>query len=135
MRLTRRKAAQEDVALPAEWNHKLIRDEGHQNPMTADELARRMGSWLAGECEAVIFGEDSPAAYALFRREEGLVCLRQLLVRRDRRRLGIGREAVGILRGEVWPRSARLTVGVLCANAGSDRLLARGRLPGPLHHP
>jgi hypothetical protein len=35
---------------------------------------------------------------------------------RDRRRAGIGRRAFEILGREVWPRSVRLTVDVLCAN-------------------
>ena len=84
--------------------------------MTAQELGQRMRGWLAGGYEAVVFSEKDPAAYALFRREEALIHLRQLFVRRDRRRLGVGRCAVEILRREVWPRSARLTVDVLCAN-------------------
>jgi GNAT superfamily N-acetyltransferase len=116
MKLSWRKATLEDVALLAEWNHQLIRDEGHRNPMTVGELEQRMGSWLACGYEAVIFAGDSPSAFALFRREQGLVHLRQLFVRRDQRRLGIGRSAVGILRAEVWPRSVRLTVDALCAN-------------------
>jgi len=115
-RLSWRPASEADVGLLSEWNHQLIRDEGHRNPMTVPELAQRMRGWLAGEYEAVIFSEEAPCAYALFRRGPGHVHLRQLFVRRDRRRLGVGRAAFGILRGEVWPRTARLTVDALCAN-------------------
>jgi hypothetical protein len=77
VRLSWRRASEADVGLLSEWNHQLIRDEGHRNPMTVLELAQRMRGWLAGEYEAVIFSEEDPCAYALFRREEGRVRLRQ----------------------------------------------------------
>lgn len=34
-----------DLDLLAEWNHQLIRDEGHRNTMTIPELRRRMMGW------------------------------------------------------------------------------------------
>ena len=106
-----------DLDRLAEWNHQLIRDEGHRNAMTVAELRERMRGWLEGEYKAVIFGPQSdPVAYALFREGTAEVYLRQLFVRRDRRSEGIGREAVGILRERVWPRQKRLTVEVLTAN-------------------
>jgi hypothetical protein len=40
-------AADDDLDLLAAWNHPLIRDEGHRNPMTPDELRKRMAGWLA----------------------------------------------------------------------------------------
>ena len=116
MKLGWRFASEGDLGFLAEWNHQLIRDEGHRNPMTVQELGQRMRGWLAGGYEAVVFCDGDPAAYALFRREEGLVHLRQLFVRRDMRRRGVGRCAFEILRRDVWPRSARLTVDVLCSN-------------------
>jgi GNAT superfamily N-acetyltransferase len=119
MKLSWRRASDPDLDLLAEWNHQLIRDEGHRNPMTVPQLAERMKGWLAGEYEAVVFSEAAPVAYALYRREDGLIHLRQLFVRRDRRRAGVGRTAVGILRREVWPGSVRLTVDVLCGNRGA----------------
>ena len=100
----------------AEWNHRLIRDEGHRNSMTVEELGRRMEGWVAGEYRAVIFSIDEPVAYALFRQEEILVHLRQFFVQPSMRRQGIGRSAVEILRKEVWPSGIRLTVEVLCEN-------------------
>ncbi len=33
----------------AEMNYKLIRDEGHRNPMNKVQLTRRMKNWLRGE--------------------------------------------------------------------------------------
>jgi len=87
--------------------------------MTVEQLAERMKKWLSGEYRAVIFAEVEPVAYALFRKEEGLIYLRQLFVRRDRRRSGIGRAAFAILRSEIWPSGIRLTVDVLCRNSAA----------------
>jgi predicted acetyltransferase len=106
-----------DLDLLAEWNHQLIRDEGHRNPMTAAELRERMKQWLAGEYHAVIFEADArPLAYALYAENPIEIHLRQLFVTRDYRRQGIGRKAVEILRTQIWPRQKRLTVEVLTAN-------------------
>jgi GNAT superfamily N-acetyltransferase len=85
--------------------------------MTVPELRERMRGWLGGEYKAVIFGpEADPVAYALYRETATEVYLRQLFVRRDRRREGIGRAAMEVLRSQVWPRRKRLTVEVLTAN-------------------
>jgi GNAT superfamily N-acetyltransferase len=116
MKLKFQEASASDIGLLAEWNHQLIRDEGHRNPMTVEQLAERMREWLDGEYRAVIFSEDDPVAYALFREEEDRIYLRQFFVRRDRRRSGVGRTAFGILRKEFWPSGVRLTVDVLCRN-------------------
>ena len=116
MKLTWRYPSAADLGLLAEWNHQLIRDEGHRNPMTVEQLASRMKGWLQSEYEAVIFAQEEPVAYALFKREDSLIYLRQLFVRRDRRRSGIGREAFGTLRRQIWPADVRLTVDVLCQN-------------------
>jgi GNAT superfamily N-acetyltransferase len=111
-------ATDTDLDLLAEWNHQLIRDEGHRNPMTVPELRDRMRGWLAGEYKAVIFGPAAePVAYALYKETAGEVYLRQLFVKRDRRSKGIGREAVDVLRNRCWPTGKRLTVDVLTANA------------------
>ena len=110
-------ATASDLDLLAEWNHQLIRDEGHRNPMTVPELHDRMRGWLAGEYKAVIFGPAAkPVAYALYKQDENEVYLRQLFVKRDRRSRGIGREAVDVLRSRLWPKGKRLTVEVLTAN-------------------
>jgi hypothetical protein len=98
MKIAWRYASNADCDLLAEWNHQLIRDQGHRNPMTVVQLAERMKEWLKGEYQAVIFSDGEPMAYALFKKEEQLIHLRQLFVRRDRRRCGIGREAFTILR-------------------------------------
>jgi len=107
-----------DIALLAEWNHQLIREEGHRNPMTVEQLAGRMKKWMEGEYKAVVFSNDEAVGYALYKRDDESIYLRQFFVRRDKRRLGIGREAFGQLRREVWPPGVRLTVDVLCQNLG-----------------
>jgi GNAT superfamily N-acetyltransferase len=118
MKLAWRNASDDDLPLLAEWNHQLIRDEGHRNPMNVAELAERMKKWLRGEYRAIVFSEADPVAYALFKQDDALIYLRQLFVRQDRRRAGIGRSAVEILRREIWPSNVRLTVDVLCQNRG-----------------
>jgi GNAT superfamily N-acetyltransferase len=110
-------ADDDDLDLLAEWNHQLIQDEGHRNPMTVPQLRARMKGWLDGEYQAVVFTRKAePVAYALFKESAAEVYLRQLFVRRDRRREGIGRKAVTALRNHIWPRRKRLTVEVLTAN-------------------
>jgi predicted acetyltransferase len=110
-------AGESDLDLLAGWNHQLIRDEGHRNPMTVSELEQRMRGWLATEYRAVIFaGGGEPLAYALYRESPEEVYLRQFFVRRDRRRMGVGRQAMALLRREIWPPGKRLTVEVLCRN-------------------
>jgi ribosomal protein S18 acetylase RimI-like enzyme len=115
-----RRATPDDGPLLAELNHQLIRDEGHRNKMTISELEERMRGWLAAEYAAMIFENDGEiAAYALYREQPGEIYLRQLFVMRHLRRKGIGREAVEILRSEIWPKDRRLTVEVLVQNTAA----------------
>lgn len=112
-----RRATAKDCALLAELNHQLIRDEGHSNKMTVPELEERMKSWLASEYAVIIFKEGKETvAYALYREEPKEIYLRQLFVVRNRRRQGIGRQAMEILRSKIWPKNKRLTVEVLVKN-------------------
>src|SRR5208283_4898368 len=95
-----------DLDLLAEWNYQLIQDEGHRNPMTVPELRERMKGWLMGEYQAVIFSEKGESvAYVLYKEDAKKIYLRQLFVKRDRRREGIGRKAMDILRNQLWPRN------------------------------
>lgn len=114
-----RYANEGDLGLLADWNHQNIRDSGHRNPMAVPQLEERMRRWLQGEYQAVIFTAGEAVAYALFCREGGAIYLRQFFVRRDRRRSGIGRAAIALLRREIWPKDVRLTVSALGANPGS----------------
>jgi GNAT superfamily N-acetyltransferase len=123
--LTRRPAAETDLDLLADWNHQLIRDEGHRNPMTVAQLRERMKGWLAGEYQAVLFlAHAEPVAYSLYKEEAAEIYLRQLFVRRDQRRKGFGQAAMRILLTQVWPKK-RLTVEVLCGHPDAVKFYRR----------
>jgi ribosomal protein S18 acetylase RimI-like enzyme len=118
--MTFRRATLNDCILLAELNHQLIRDEGHRNKMSVPELEQRLRSWLQSEYTAVIFEDHGEVvAYALYREEPEELYLRQLFVARNRRRQGIGRAAMEILRTQIWPKNKRLTVSVLVKNAAA----------------
>jgi predicted acetyltransferase len=118
--MTYRRATLDDCALLAELNHQLIRDEGHRNQMSVPELEQRMKGWLSSEYEAVLFErEKGVVAYALYREQSDGIYLRQLFVVRNRRRQGIGRRAVEVLRSNFWPAKKRLTVDVLVQNTAA----------------
>jgi len=87
--------------------------------MDVGQLTERMAGWIAEEYKAVIFSDTDPVGYALFKREPDSIYLRQLFIRRDKRRLGLGRHAFGVLRSQIWPSDVRLTVEVLCSNVGA----------------
>jgi predicted acetyltransferase len=79
-----------------------------------------MRNWISTDYKAVIFeASGEPLAYALFIEEENEIYLRQFFVRRDKRRNGIGREAIKILWEDIWPSNKRLTVEVLTSNAAA----------------
>jgi predicted acetyltransferase len=115
--MTWRMATKQDCRLLAELNHQLIADEGHRNPMSVAQLETRLRHWLEEGYEAVLFEKDGEtAAYALYRTQPEEVYLRHFFVARNRRRQGIGREAMGLLRGQIWPAAQRLAVSVLVEN-------------------
>jgi predicted acetyltransferase len=116
-----RTATLDDCPLLAELNHQLLQDENHRNQkMSLAELEQRMRGWLASEYAAVIFEQEGElVAYALYRVQPAEIYLRQLFVARNRRRQGIGREAVEILRTKIWPSDKRLTVDVLVQNTAA----------------
>jgi predicted acetyltransferase len=117
-----RLATEDDCGLLAELNLQLIQDEGHRNPMTVSQLEQRMRDWLAGQYRALIFeSEAEVVAYALFCEAPEEIYLRQFFVVHQQRRRGIGREAVEMLRSEIWPKHKRLTVQVLVANQNAVR--------------
>ena len=112
-----RPAIQSDLALLAAWNFQLIHDEGHRNPMTPLELEARMQSWLADEYQAIIFDVDAePVAYALYHLDSSGIYLRQFFVDSERRRMGLGRQAIKLLLNEIWPAGLRVTLEVLVNN-------------------
>jgi GNAT superfamily N-acetyltransferase len=117
--MTYRLATQEDCRLLADLNQQLLQDERHRNRfMTLPQLEERMYRFLTGEYRGVIFEHAGEVvAYALFQEHAEEIYLRQLFVARDRRRRGFGRQAVGLLRSDIWPRNKRLTVDVLVQNS------------------
>jgi ribosomal protein S18 acetylase RimI-like enzyme len=115
-----RLATVDDAGLLAQMNRRLIRDEGHRNPMSDGELLERMRSWLDGEYQAIVFEDESgPAGYALFRTEPDHVYIRQFFVEPERRRQGIGRAAIEHLANHVWRHRPRLRLDVLVDNAAA----------------
>jgi len=111
-------AKPEDAALLAPLNAQLIRDEGHRNNMTVPQLAERMKQWLNSDYQAALFeSSEGLIGYALYRREPEFVYLRQMFVRPEFRRRGIGREAVAWLWHNAWHSHARVRVDVLVGNA------------------
>jgi GNAT superfamily N-acetyltransferase len=112
-----RKAVEADVPALAVMNWQLIRDEGHRNPLTIDELAVRMSGWLAGQYEAVLFEQAGQTiGYALYRRDADYIYLRQMFVWPDYRRRGVGRRAIEWLRRDAWGATP-VRVEVLVGNA------------------
>ncbi|MEO7413051.1 MAG: GNAT family N-acetyltransferase [Opitutaceae bacterium] len=119
--MTSRPATIADVPLLAEFNHQLIRDERHHNPMTVPQLAVRMQGWLESkEYRAEIFEDGREViAYAIFREDPSELHLRQFFVVRDRRRKRHGKAAMQLLFNAVWPANKRITVEVLADNAAA----------------
>ncbi|MGD0060786.1 MAG: GNAT family N-acetyltransferase [Verrucomicrobiia bacterium] len=118
--MTWRRATSADCPLLGELNHQLIQDQVHRNPMTVPQLVQRMRGWLEGEYVALLFEEGGEVvAYALYREEPDEIYLRQLFVVRHHRRQGLGKQAMHLLRSEIWPKTKRLTVEVLVANAAA----------------
>ncbi len=113
-----RYASESDLDLLAEWNHQLIQDEGHENPLSVPKLRKRMGMLLTTGYKAVIFSdeENNDVAYALYHEMAKEIYMPQFFVDRTRRREGIGRRAMGVLFDTVWPKDKRLTVEALCHN-------------------
>jgi len=117
-RVVLRQPTADDMSRLGEWNAALIRDEGHDNPMTVAELTLRMREWLAGEYRARIFVCDgSDAGYALYRELPEFVHLRQFYVAPELRRRGIGAAALHALRESEFPAGKRVLVEAMTWNA------------------
>ncbi len=109
-----REATENDTEILAEMNSQLIEDEKHRDPLSLPALQKRMGEWLSGEYTAILFESDEQAvAYALYHYQDDFLYLRQFFVMREKRRQGIGRQAVNILVEEVFPPDKRLVVTAL----------------------
>ena len=116
-----RLATLDDVDTLARMNRQLIEDEKHRNRFKSDAwLEDRMRGFLTGGYEAVLFEQAGQVvAYALYTQHpehDDTIYLRQIFVDRQLRRQGIGREAMRLLKEEIWPKDKRLTVEVLVGN-------------------
>ena len=114
-------ATLDDVPMLAKMNRTLVEDEQHRNRFKPDAwFEERMRGFLTGEYKAVLFElDDEAVAYALYTEppdHSDTVYLQQIFVGRAYRRQGIGREAMRILKEEIWPKDKRLTVGALVGN-------------------
>jgi len=113
-----RLATTADIAALAQMNQGLIRDEGHRNQMTIEQLAQRMSEFIAIGYHGVIFEADElSVGYALFRREPEWVYLRQFYVTPELRRRGIGSNALKWLRTNIWSDCPRVRIDVLVGNS------------------
>lgn len=113
-------ATLDDTPILAVMNKQLTEDEQHRNRFKSEQWFKdRMIQFLNGDYTAVLFENESIVAYALYRNHlehEDTIYLRQIFVSRDHRRQGIGREAINMLKNEIWPKEKRLTVEVLSQN-------------------
>ena len=114
--LTFVRAQDNDVSCLGEMNSHLIRDEGHRNRMSVEQLQERMGRWLKDEYTAILFHlRGQPVGYAVYRRDPEYIYLRQFFVDAKHRRKGIGKIAMRWLRENLWT-GARVRVDVLINN-------------------
>lgn len=110
-------ANKSDAAILAEMNLRLIRDEGHRNPMSQIELTERMSGWLSGQYQGVLIKvQEQIVGYALYRHEPDFVYLRQLFVSSQFRRQGVAKAALEWLRQYAWPNAMLIRVEVLIQN-------------------
>ncbi len=110
-------ATQKDVSLLAKMNQQLTLDEGHRNKMTLLQLEQRMSDFLRTKYTAVIVSSDNDdIGYALYREEPEWVYLRQIFVKSEMRREGVGRKIICWLKKNPWKDSKRIRVEVLVDN-------------------
>ena len=115
-----RTAGEGDLPLLAELNQQLIHDEGYANPMSVTELEYRLRAWLARAYTAVLFLNDgNVVGYALYRNDDTGIFLRQFFICRAERRQGLGRAAMDLLFGRIWPDGAAVSLEALCANTAA----------------
>ena len=113
-----RPATSADVPLLAALNQLLQIDEAHRLRMDLTELEPRMTAWLEHDgYEAHLFERNGEmVGYALYRREEGRIYLKQFFVGRQCRRQGIGRRVIEWLITNVWQDVPAVSLDVLVVN-------------------
>jgi GNAT superfamily N-acetyltransferase len=116
--VTCRVASVPDAAELAAMNLSLIQDEGHRNSMNLVELTARMSGWLKADYAAVLFSESGKSiGYALYRFEPDHVYLRQFFVTPEKRRQGVGKQAMFWMWTNVWRDVPRIRLDVLVGNS------------------
>jgi GNAT superfamily N-acetyltransferase len=124
MPLVVRPADETDLPLLAQMNKRLIEDEGSRNPMSLDQLAERMRSWLRGDWEVRLFATGAGVAgYAVYQTrydeyfpEQTVVYLRQFYIEQEMRRRGLGTAAFRALAAEHFPPGSTIVIDVLASN-------------------
>ena len=117
MGLEIRRAFPSDAGIIAPLNLRLIRDEGHRNPMGVAALRNRMKRWLRAEHRAVLIEADGRVVgYFLYRREPEYWYVRHFFIDRTYRRLGLGRTAFRKIRRVYWKRPIRIRIEALALN-------------------
>ncbi len=110
-----------DLPILTKMNRALVEDEQHRHRFKPDAwIEQRMRGFLTSGYKAVLFElDDEAVAYALYTDHpdhSDTLYLRQIFVDRAYRRQGLGRQAMRILKEEIWPKDKRLTVGALVGN-------------------
>jgi len=112
-----RKATDKDSLILAAMNKASIRAEGHRNKMNLKQLEQRVKEFLLGEYEArILFVDNSPVGYALFRLEPDWVYVRQFFIKDAYRRKGIGMRFFKKLQKEFTKMRPLTRIEVLIGN-------------------
>ncbi|MBI1355003.1 MAG: GNAT family N-acetyltransferase [Acidobacteria bacterium] len=108
-----------------------VAEERFLADVTASEIPSRAAieeRWrerLEGDHRAVLFeDEGEPLAYALYVPTAVGVTVEQLFVWRERRRQGLGREMIELLREEIWSPTVRVAIDVTHTNTTGRAFLA-----------
>ncbi|MBI5651068.1 MAG: GNAT family N-acetyltransferase [Chloroflexi bacterium] len=133
MNLVNRAATEADALMLAQMNQRLIEDEHSRNPMTIDELHKRMTGWLKDEWGAQLFVEsDTIIGYALYQLRQAdyypnrqMVYIRQFYIERDFRNRGLGSRAFKLLVENCFSADCAITIDVLASNPDGYRFWSR----------
>jgi GNAT superfamily N-acetyltransferase len=124
MTLTFRTAVDSDLPVLARMNRRLIEDEGSRNPMTVDELRRRMQGWLAGDWTIqLLVDQGTVLGYTVysvgndeFTPDLPVVYLRQFYIERENRNRGLGSRAFKALAQAHFPQGSTVVLDALASN-------------------
>lgn len=109
-------ATKEDCQVLANLNYQLIKDEGHRNPMTVEELKHRMSNWISSEYSAAVFTQDNQIiGYTLWRKEDEYTYIRQFFVSEPFRGKGNGKRIFELAKKLYW-QEEKLRLDVLVNN-------------------